>query len=287
MWNFPDPTFPIIWTTNPSQTSSVVVAQDLKNSVDMLLVFRYIISVIPSFIADLIQANRCRESLAAEKLMLIVDPLSDVTQEKELLHLWLKQYLDSRKLAGSGKVDSKGMIRSEGLAADTYHALAHILLSSRDQEQWAEDTFPDWLDKRNKDLIESLEEQLTLIEHCKRSAPAFGNTLHALYTSHEVGRTVVNFSMYLTKQGKGFIEKQKQGTTKIEELSLKLLQSVANTCALIKKELDEGGWIDKVLGCTLPDAQDGADSGVSPSLVTSLRDLLDENFLEGMGWGGC
>jgi N-terminal acetyltransferase B complex non-catalytic subunit len=221
--------------------------------------------------------------LAAEKLMLIVDPASDVAHEREMLYLWLKQYLHSGKHLRSVKVDSQGMTHSEKLAADTYHAIALILLAGRDQDQLSENTFQDWLDQQNKDLIHSLEEQLVLIENLKEPIPAFGNTLHALYTAHEVGRTVVNFCKYGSKQGKDFVEKQKQPSAKIEELARKLLQLVVDKCAVVKKGLDEGGWIDKVLDCTLPDAQ-GPDGGVSPTLVASLRELLDENFLE--EWAG-
>jgi N-terminal acetyltransferase B complex non-catalytic subunit len=220
-------------------------------------------------------------NLAAEKLMLIIDPSADVAQEKELLHLWLKQYLDSQKQSEPARAKPEGMTRSEELAAATYHAVALILRASREQDQWAETDFQTKLNKYNTDLLESLEEQLALIKALKEPVPAFGNTLHALYTAHEVSRTILHFCKYVSKQGKGFVEKQKEATAKIEELARKLLQLVVEKCGVVKKGLDEGGWIDKVLECTLPEAQEGGDDGAA---MGALRELLDENFLE--EWAG-
>jgi N-terminal acetyltransferase B complex non-catalytic subunit len=223
-------------------------------------------------------------NLAIEKLMLIVDPSSDVTQEKGILHIWLKQYLDFQKQSPAANVGSEGMTRSEELAAATYHAMALILRAARDQEQWTETDFQGTLEKYNKDLLDTFEEQLVLIENLKKPVPAFGCTLHVLYTAHEVGRTVVNFCKYLSKQSKDFVAKQKEASMKIEELARTLLQLVVDRCAVIKKGLDEGGWIDKVLECTLPEDQDGDEGGVSLAVVSSLGELLDENFLE--EWAG-
>ena len=232
------------------------------------------------FPTDIIQAHRCRLNLAAEKLMLLVDPSSDVPQEKELLHLWLKQYLDAQKLRQPANGDPDGMTRSEQLAADTYYAMALILRASREQELWTESDFQTRLDKYNEDLIESLDAQLALIAGLKEPVPALGDTLHALYTAHEAGRTILNFCKYVLKQGKGFVEKQKEANTKVDELARKLLLLVVEKCAVVKRGLDEGGWIDKVLESTLPEVQEGSDGGV----VAALRELLDENFLE--EWAG-
>jgi len=230
------------------------------------------------------QDYRCRVNLVAEKLMLIVDPSSDVAQDKELLHLWLKQYLDSRKESQPAKVGSKGMTCSEDLAVAIYHAMALILREVRERDRWTESDFQGLLDKLNKGLCERLEEQLVLVENLQELAPAFGSTLHALYTAHEVGKTVVNFCSYLAKQDKNFVETQKESSAKINELAQKLLQLVVEKCAVVKKGLDEGGWIDKVLESTLPDAQEGVDTRASLSMVGELRELLDENFME--EWAG-
>jgi N-terminal acetyltransferase B complex non-catalytic subunit len=226
------------------------------------------------------QDYRCRANLVAEKLMLITDPSSDVAQEKELLHLWLMQYLDSQKESQSAKVGSKGMTRTEDLAAATYHAMALILRKTRERDRWADGNFQGTLDRHNKDLCESLEEQLLLIENLQELIPALGSTLHALYTAHEVGRTIVNFCSYLLKQSKDFVEKQKEASTKINELARKLLQLVVEKSAMVKKGLDEGGWIDKVLESTLPEAQDAA----SVPVMGAMRELIDENFME--EWAG-
>jgi N-terminal acetyltransferase B complex non-catalytic subunit len=211
--------------------------------------------------------------------MLIVEPSSDVAQEKEILHIWLKQYLDSQKQSPSEIFGSEGMTRSEQLTAATYHAMALILRASHDQGLWTENDFQGTLDKYNNDLCARLEEQVALVETLKEPVPAFGSTLHVLYTVHEVGRTILNLCHYLPKQSKVFLEKQREASVKIEELARKLLQRVVDKCTFVKKGLDEGGWIDKVLECTLPNAQEG-----DGAIVSSLRELLDENFLE--EWAG-
>ena len=194
--------------------------------------------------------------------------------------MWLKQYLDAQKPRQSTNREAEGMTVSEQFVADTYYAMALILRASRDQELWTETDFQTKLDKYNKDLIESLEAQLALIEGLKEPVPALGDTLHALYTAHEAGRTILNFCKYVSKQGKPFIEKQKEANAKIDELARNLLQLVVEKCAVVKKGLDEGGWIDKLLESTLPEAQEGGDGGV----VDALRELVDENFLE--EWAG-
>lgn len=208
--------------------------------------------------------------------MLIVDPSSNVPQQQEILLLWLKQHLQSQN---ASKKSDLGMTRSEDLATATYYAMALILRASQDSER-KEDTFQKSLEKMNQELSERLQEQLALIENLQELVPAFGTTLHALYTAHEVGRTVVNFCGYLSKQSKDFVENQKVGSAKITELALRMLHLVVDKCSIVKKGLDEGGWIDKVLESALPEAQDG----ISESVVGELRALLDENFLE--EWAG-
>lgn len=149
--------------------------------------------------------------------------------------------------------------------------------------QWKEADIQQTLDKINKSLLERLEEQLSFVEALHDFVPAFGGTLHTLYTAHEVGRTVLNFCSYLSKQGKEFVERQKGSSTMIDKLARKILHSVVAQCSVVKKGLDEGSWIDKVLNCTLPDASETS-NGVSAHLAAGFRELLDENFVE--DWAG-
>jgi N-terminal acetyltransferase B complex non-catalytic subunit len=61
---------------------------------------------------------------------------------------------------------------------------------------------------------------------------------------------------------------------------------VTEKCATVKKGLDEGGWIDKVLESVLPDIQeasDGENAAVAPIIVT-FKELIEENFME--EWAG-
>lgn len=222
------------------------------------------------------QAYRCRKNLVAEKLFLIIDPSSDAAQEKEMSYLWLKQYLESQKQQPSAKVGSSGMTRSEDLAAGIYHSMAVMLDEVQSGEKGAETR----REELNNEICDRLEEQTALISGLHDLVPALESTLHVLYTAHEVGRTMVNFCLYLSKQDKGSVEQQKDANKKIGELARQLLQLVVDKCAVVKKGLDEGGWIDKVLERTLPEGQDGVDGAV----VRALRKVLDENFME--EWAG-
>jgi len=214
--------------------------------------------------------------------MLIVDPSSDPGGEKVFLHQWLKNYLDFQKQEISG---SKLITRSEDLARLTYYAIAHIIREACDHERWIIPDFLNILDTHNNELYERLEEQVELINDIQDFIPAFGTALHVLYTAHEVGRTALNFTRYLSKQGKSVYEKQAEACKKVAEIAQRLLQVVGDKCTISKKGLDEGGWIDKVLEIVLPDL-DGSDGlgGLSRYTVVSLKELLDENFME--EWAG-
>ncbi len=141
------------------------------------------------------QEHRYRINLLAEKVMLIVDPSPELSGERDTLQQSLEQYLDSQRDMWNmaSKVGFKSLTRSEQLAGHAYHAMALILRASHDKDQWAETNFQSTLDGYNNDLVESLDEQLALIQNLKEPIPAFGSTLHALCTVDAVGRTMMGF----------------------------------------------------------------------------------------------
>jgi N-terminal acetyltransferase B complex non-catalytic subunit len=144
-----------------------------------------------------------------------------------------------------------------------------------DRERWSDQKFQERLDSHNKELCESLEEQKSLIENIKRPVPALSSTLHALYTAYEIGKIATKFVNYLSSKGKDIHESQVEANKKITEVAQRLLQTAAEKSVAIKKGLDEGGLIDKVLDSVLQ-GPDGKDT----SVLGEMRDVVDESHLE-------
>ncbi|TVY80385.1 N-terminal acetyltransferase B complex subunit arm1 [Lachnellula suecica] len=218
---------------------------------------------------------RTRINLAAEQLTQLLNPIPDAIGGKAASQASMQSYLDSASKRFQ-KGDSKTLLtRPEELARRSYDAMNLIIQDVCDRERWADQKFQDRLDACNKDLCESLEDQLSLLGNIKGLVPALSSTLHALYSAYEVGKTATNFANFLSSRGKEIHESQIEANKKIEEVAQRLLQFIAEKSAVIKKGLDEGGWIDKVLDSVLQ----GADSN-GTTVVGDLRDLVDEAHLE-------
>lgn len=178
---------------------------------------------------------------------------------------------------------SEDLTGSEALAKSTYNVMALIIHHACDRALWTEPDIKDKLDGYNKDLAEALDKHLAIIDNMESLVPAFASTIHALYTAHEVGTAMVNFCGYISRKGKDVYDKQAEANRTILDLAQRLLQTTMGKCAAVKKGLDEGGWIDKVLECVLPD-ETGEQEGVSSVIVEALREHLDEGFME--QWAG-
>ncbi|KAH7364272.1 N-acetyltransferase B complex non catalytic subunit-domain-containing protein [Rhexocercosporidium sp. MPI-PUGE-AT-0058] len=228
--------------------------------------------------------SRYRQSLITQKILLVIDPSTPTSGEGLILRQWLKQYLNSQKQQQhSSTAGSEDLTQPEALAKSTYDAMALIIHHASDRSLWTEPDIKDKLDGYNKDLAESLEKHLALIDKMEGLVPAFESTLHALYTAHEVGTAAANFCDWFSKKGKDVYDKQAEANKSVSDLGQRLLQATIGKCAAVKKGLDEGGWIDKVLECVLPEEIDGQ-QGASPLIVEALRDHLDEGFME--QWAG-
>ncbi|CZR50694.1 uncharacterized protein PAC_00568 [Phialocephala subalpina] len=230
--------------------------------------------------------TRYRLNLLSEKISLIVDPSPELSGEKTILEQSLKQTLDSQKQswAASSKsgVGSKSMTRAEQLAGHAYRAMRLIITESCDQALWAKGDFKSRLEGHNSELRERLEELAGLLEEMEAVVPAFQDTLNAVYTAYEVGRTAVYFCRFLNGKGKTVYETQTEASKKIGEAAERLIQVVVEKCAVVKKGLDEGGWIDKVLESVFPESeQPGFPSAL---LVEAVRQVPDEVFME--EWAG-
>lgn len=158
-----------------------------------------------------------------------------------------------------------------------------MICNACDKELWSEPDVRGKIDEYNRDLIESLEKHAVFVEGMEGLVPAFQETLHALYTAHEVGTAALNFCSYISRRGKDVFGKQANTNEKVEEVAERLLKAVAAKCVAVKKGLDDGGWMDKVLESVLPDEGVGA-SGMSAEILKAMRELVDENFME--GWAG-
>jgi N-terminal acetyltransferase B complex non-catalytic subunit len=223
----------------------------------------------------MVQDYRTKVNLAAEKLTQLVQPTSDAKGGKVAAQALLKSYLDAASKKFQKGDSEKFLTEPEELARRSYDAMNLILQDVCDQERWTDQKFQDRLDAYNKDLCYSLEEQLLLVDTLKGLVPALGSTLHALYTAYEIGKIATNFANYLTSKGKDIHESQVEANKKIVEVAQHLLQGVSEKSAVIKKGLDEGGWIDKVLGSVLQGPE-----GNGTTVLGELRDVVDEAHLE-------
>ncbi|KAK2626510.1 hypothetical protein QTJ16_003685 [Diplocarpon rosae] len=242
-----------------------------------------LLSLARIFTADATKDTRYRLNLSTEKLLLIIDPSVSSSGEASILRHWLKQHTASQDRNFSSTVGGKDLTQAELLAQSTYDALALIISTACDKPLWTQPDVKDKLDGYNKDLVDSLEKHLVFVEQMESIVPAFQSTLHALYTAHEVGTMAVKFCSYILRRGKDVYEKQSDANKTVAAAGQKLLQIVAAKCAAVKKGLDEGGWIDKVLESVLPDESDEINK-VSVEIVAALRKLVDENFME--EWAG-
>jgi N-terminal acetyltransferase B complex non-catalytic subunit len=225
--------------------------------------------------ADMIQEYRTKINLAAEKLTQLVEPSSDIKGGKVASQAAFTSYLGAASKKFQKEDSEKYLTEPEELARRSYDAMNLILQDACDRERWADQKFQDRLDSYNKDLCYSLEEQLLLVDTLKGLVPALGSTLHALYTAYEIGKTATKFANYLSSQGKDIHESQVEANKKIVEVAQHLLEGVSEKSAVIKKGLDEGGWIDKVLDSVLQ----GPD-GTGTTVPGELRDMVDEAHLE-------
>ena len=241
----------------------------------------------------MIQEFRTRTNLRMEKLAQILDPAPDSDLKGATAQIWLKQYVDltsketqEQEKSGRPSAQDSLMTMPERLAMLAYDDMAHVILLACDEGQWSELGFQKNLDNYNIDLLERLEKQTTFITRTQGLAPAFSSTLHSLYIAYDVGRMVLKFSKYLSQRGLPVHETQVEASKKAVEVAGRLLQAVAGSCAIIKGEFDEGGWIDKVLDSVLRREQDrsGEHADESVSIVETLQDLVDENFRE--EWAG-
>ena len=176
----------------------------------------------------------------------------------------------------------KNMTRAEDLAQYGYDAMLVIIRDACDQEQWTEPNYHEKLEEYYQDLCVALEECTDIISGMKTIVPAFAVPLNALYAGQEMGRTTVDFCEFIAGQGSDIHERVVTLNERALEMGRRLLRTVVDKCMVIKKGLDEGGWIDKVLGSTFPEDEGVVIDEMSVEISGELQKLVDENFMEEM-----
>jgi len=232
-------------------------------------------------------------NLVMEKLISVIDPASDLNENGTGSLVWLQKYLKTtsetlRDEQGSRKLslENRQTTLPEYYAMLAYDDMAHIIYEACDRERWPEPDYQETLDTFNTTLLGRLEKHLAMVENTQGVVPAFGSTLHTLYTAYEVGRMCLNLDKYLSRPLIRVHETQIIANQKVVEIALKLSQAVVEKSTIIKKGLHEGGWIDKLLECVMPGYENGTDEfkATSISIAYALKGLVDENFME--EWAG-
>ncbi|KAF4637117.1 hypothetical protein G7Y89_g955 [Cudoniella acicularis] len=195
---------------------------------------------------------RVRVNLATEKLIQLIDTAASPESSKTSIQAALSSFLTSASTPPKSPTPSHKLLsKPENLARIASESMTLIILDACNHDRWSEPKFQSRVDTYNKDLLASLEGQAELLEDIKELVPALAITLHALYTAYDIAKTAVNFCTFLSKQGKEVHQSQAEASKKMEEVAKKVMKVVADKTLLIKKGLDEGGWIDKVLDSVL------------------------------------
>lgn len=170
---------------------------------------------------------------------------------------------------------------SEQFAISAFDNITHIMQLSLCAELWTTADFEKNLALHNNDLRQALEQHIAVIDAKKNLVPALSTTLHSLHTAYDVGRAILRYNKYLRQPKIRVHSSQLQSNEKLMELAGRLTQLVANKCVSIKKELDESGWIDRLLESVV---RSDEQSDASLPVVEALKELVDENFME--EWAG-
>jgi N-terminal acetyltransferase B complex non-catalytic subunit len=202
---------------------------------------------------------------------------------------WLKEhFLKPTNLLQGNPSEKDFFIKSEFSTVQAFNAIAEIIHDTSESSFWSEPNHIKTVDILHDKLCEVLNNELISTTNRRESGPAFEEILNSLYTTYELGRTVSNFTMYFSRTHKSVKTSQTPGLKKVKAASDKLMKEVIERASEVKKSLDEGGWIDKVLECVMGDGLDeevevGQD-GEFDGITAALKTLVDEYFIE--EWAG-
>lgn len=210
----------------------------------------------------------------------LVETASNPGSSTDMMLIWLQGYLDP----GSLKVwqekraaKREYFTESETNYTKTVDSLACILLfaleNNTDVKLW---------NLHTTQIYEILEKQTQLIDRIEGSEPAFQSTLHLLYTSYDLVTLVDTVVVYMWKIPCASEMKQNLDHS-IDSAKKRLRERILSKSSIIKKALDESGWMDRVLDCLALDC-DSERVADQDSTVSILTEVVGENFME--DWAG-
>ncbi|KAI1005849.1 hypothetical protein K3495_g2373 [Podosphaera aphanis] len=210
-------------------------------------------------------SNRLWSSLLHEQFIYILSSPADTTQDEHKVALrWLRNYASSHTKGVD--IDKTGMTSSEALAYQIHHTLALMARDLCNCEEHYPENFEQILKSYFSDIHESISKQHELVSKVDVLVPASQDTLHVLYTAQEIGKTLLNFCSFMGRLmglTDGLL-----GENETENAAISLMSEVTQKSALIKNNMNESGWIDRVLD----------------KISDKVREAVDENFME--EWAG-
>lgn len=228
-----------------------------------------------TLLANIFQEYRTRLNLVSEKLIQLLIPQLAIS--KSASQAALKAFLATPLAFPKTKDTSTYLTKPENYARKSYEAISTLLNSSLSPSLWKEEKFDARLEAHNDDLRNALSSFVDYLSELKDLTPAFGHILHAVFTGHSLALHVLAFDSFLSKlPGKEVHPSQLTANKNTEPLARGLLEKTLQTIGTIKKGMDEGGLIDKVL-----DSVNGTDGD---SVVGGLGELVDSGAME--VWAG-
>ncbi|CAG8961090.1 hypothetical protein HYFRA_00002633 [Hymenoscyphus fraxineus] len=237
----------------------------------------------PSLLSNAFQEYRTRLNLVSEKILQLFMPS---TTTKSANQASLKAFLATPLEFPKVKDASTYLTKPENCARKFYEAISNILHSSLSSSFWKEQKFESRLEAHNEDLRNALSSLLELLNGIKDLTPAFGHVLHAIFTAHSLASHILSFIDFQTKiPSKEIHPSQLAANKKTEMLAREIIQKTLQMVGAIKKGMDEGGWIDRVLDSVTGAAAEGAGGvgelmdGGAMEMVGAIKKGMDEG-----GW---
>ena len=209
--------------------------------------------------------------LFADRVQTLLDPISDSVSTTSA-RLWINQNIAA---VGVKLTEQNARIESDAEIQHTlddfrfivYHKMAVIAVTAEQK------------DGDLHRLMGDLNELTNTLSKLDTFAPASQAALFSLYTIYELGITVLRLSAYLARTGL-LVRDSLHLNEEIKSYGHHLISAVIEKSSTIKKRLDEGGWIDKVLESVQgdPNVED------MTSIAGTLRSVVEENFME--QWAG-
>lgn len=211
---------------------------------------------------------------------MVVDPASDPGSTTSA-QLWLSQNHSSiwKKVANMEQTRT-GRLCVEDASYRVYFVMAKIIGIVCNQHRWQnceQHHHRGALEELEGDLDKGLIQEVARITWSQESAPVDGPGLRALYSIYELGRTAINFAAYVSRRDPKLADGPRR---RFAESGRQLVNVVIRKSSIIKKRLDEGGWIDKVLESVMQ-----VDRGIDTVPIgETLKKVVDEDFME--EWAG-